>query len=98
MRKALKKLRYQAEFMAPLLDKRESEQFICQLKALQDVFGYINDPSMTPRLMEIQQERQAGNDAARAASYALGHHNAEAAQVWRRAGKAWRKLERSPRF
>jgi len=46
----------------------------------------------------FQQERQAGNDAARAASYALGHHNAEAAHVWRRAGKAWRKLERSPRF
>jgi len=98
MRKALKKLRYQAEFMAPLFEKRKSEQFIHQLKALQDVFGYINDVGMAPRLIEIQQERQAGSDAARAASYALGHHNAEAAHVWRRAGKAWRKLERSPRF
>jgi hypothetical protein len=49
MRKALKKLRYQAEFMAPLFDKRECEQFISQLKALQDVFGYINDATMVPR-------------------------------------------------
>jgi inorganic triphosphatase YgiF len=98
MRKALKELRYQAEFMAPLFGKRESAQFIRQLKALQDVFGYINDVQMTPRLIEIQQERQAGSDAARAASYALGHHDAEAAHVWRRAGKAWRKLERSPHF
>jgi inorganic triphosphatase YgiF len=98
MRKALKKLRYQAEFMAPLFNKRERKQFIHQLKALQDVFGYINDVRMAPHLVEIQQERQAGSDAARAASYALGYHDAEAAHVWRRAGRAWRKLERSPRF
>jgi len=98
MRKALKKLRYQAEFMAPLFDKREGQKFIHQLKALQDVFGYINDVRMAPRLIEIQRERQAGSDAARAASYTVGHHDAEAAHIWRRAGKAWRKLERSPRF
>jgi inorganic triphosphatase YgiF len=98
MRKALKKLRYQAEFMTPLFDHREGKQFIRQLKALQDVFGYINDVRMTPRLVEIQQERQAGSEAARAASYVAGHHDAEAAHVWRRAGKVWRKLERSPRF
>src|SRR5262245_40491240 len=98
MRKALKELRYQAEFMAPLFDKLESAQFIHQLKALQDVFGYTNDVHMTPRLIEIQQERQAGSNAARAANYALGHHEANAAHVWRRAGKAWRKLERSPHF
>jgi len=98
MRKALKKLRYQAEFMAPLFNKRDGKQFIHQLKALQDVFGYVNDVRMAPRLIEIQRERQAGSDAARAASYAVGHHDAEAAHVWHRAAKAWRKLERSPRF
>jgi triphosphatase len=98
MRKALKKLRYQAEFMAPLFDKREGQQFIHQLKALQDVFGYINDVRMAPRLIEIQRERQAGSDAARAANYAVGHHDAEARHVWRQAGKAWRKLERSTWF
>src|SRR5262245_15968405 len=98
MRKALKKLRYHAEFMAPLFGKRESQRFIHQLRALQDVFGYLNDVRLAPRLIEIQQEHQAGSDAARAASYALGHHDAEAAHVWRRAGKAWRKLERSPQF
>jgi inorganic triphosphatase YgiF len=98
MRKALKKLRYQAEFMRPLFDQREGKQFIRRLKDLQDVFGYINDVRMTPRLVEIQRERQAGSEAARAASYAAGHHDAEGAHVWRRASKAWRKLEHSPRF
>ena len=89
---------YQAEFMRPLFDQREGKQFIRQLKALQDVFGYINDVRMTPCLAEIQRERQVGSEAAHAASYAAGHHDAEAAHVWHRAGKAWRKLERSPRF
>ena len=84
--------------MAPLFDKLESAQFIHQLKALQDVFGYINDVHMTPRLSEIQQERQASSDASRAANYALGYHEAEAAHVWRRAGRDWRKLEHSPHF
>ena len=98
MRKALKRLRYQAEFMAPLFDNRDGKQFIHQLRALQDVFGYLNDVRLAPRLIEVQRERQAGSDAARAASYAVGHHDAEAVHVWRRASKAWRKLERSPRF
>ena len=48
MRKALKKLRYQAEFMAPLFDERDGKQFIRQLKALQDVFGYVNDVRIAP--------------------------------------------------
>jgi len=64
MRKALKKLRYQAEFMAPLFDKRDGREFIRQLKALQDIFGYLNDVRMAPQLIEIQRERQAGGDAA----------------------------------
>src|SRR5262249_14855600 len=98
MRKALKELRYQAEFMAPMFDKRDAKQFILQLKALEDVFGSLNDVRMVPRLIEIQRERQAGSDAVRAASYAVGHHDAEAGHVWRQAGKAWRKLERAPRF
>jgi hypothetical protein len=53
---------------------------------------------MTPLLIEIQQERQAGGDAARAAKYVLGHHEAEAAHVWRGAAKTWRKIELSRHF
>ena len=53
MRKALKKLRYQAEFFAPLFSAAESEAFIRQLRALQDVFGYLNDVRMATKLIEI---------------------------------------------
>ena len=98
MRKALKNLRYQTEFFAPLFERRDTRRFIEQLKTLQDVFGYINDVRMAPRLVEVQKQRDAGIDAARAAAYTIGRHEAEAAHVWREAPKAWKDLERSPRF
>ena len=98
MRKALKELRYQAEFFAPLFKKRVTWQFVEQLKALQDVFGYLNDARMAPRLVEVQYERQAALKAVRAASYAVGRHEAEADHVWRGASKLWKKLKGSPRF
>ena len=98
MRKALKELSYQAEFVLPLFDKREGDQFIHQPKRLQEVFGHFKDVRMTQHLVEIQQEYHAGGGAAHAASYALGHHDAEAAHVWRRAGRAWRKLKRLTHF
>ena len=98
MRKALKELRYQTEFFAPLFKRRDTHDFIEQLKSLQDVFGYINDARMAPRLVEVEIEHQAGVAAARAASYALGRFEAEAAHVWCGVDKLWKELKRSPRF
>ena len=98
MRKSLKNLRYQTEFIAPLFERRDTRRFIERLKTLQDVFGYINDVRMAPRLIEVQKQRNARIDAARAAAYTIGRHEAEAAHVWREAPKAWKDLQRSPRF
>jgi triphosphatase len=98
MSKALKNLRYQAEFFARLFKRRDTRRFIEQLKTLQDVFGYINDVRITSRLLEVQKLRNAGIDAARAAAHTIGRHEAEAAHVGREAPKAWKDLERSPRF
>jgi len=97
-RKSLKNLRYQTEFFAPLFEPRDTRHFIKRLKTLQDVFGYINDVRMAPRLLEVEKQRNAGIDAARAAAYTIGRHEAEAAHVWLEAPKAWKDLERSPRF
>lgn len=98
MRKALKKLRYQAEFFAPLFGKGTTHRFIERLKDLQDVFGYVNDARMAPRLVEIQNGQHAGKDAAKAAGYAIGRHEAEARHVWEGARKAWKRLERTRQF
>jgi hypothetical protein len=43
-------------------------------------------------------QSNGGIDAAQAASYAVGHHEALAAHVWRSAGEAWSGLERARRF
>jgi triphosphatase len=98
MRKALKKLRYQAEFFAPLFSASETEAFISELRALQDVFGYINDVRMAAKLVEIGSQAGAGGNAVRAASYILGRHEAEAEHVWHGALPAWRALKRVPRY
>jgi triphosphatase len=98
MRKALKCLRYQAEFFAPLFAKSDTRPFTKRLKVLQDVFGYVNDVRMSPRLIEVQQRGSRGIDTARVAGYIVGYHEAQAAHMWRRADKAWQKLERAPRF
>jgi CHAD domain-containing protein len=98
MRKALKNLRYQTEFFPPLFERRDTRRFVEQLKTLQDVFGYINDVRLAPRLIEVQKQRNAGIDAPRAAAFTIGRHEPEAAHVWREAPKAWKDLERSPRF
>ena len=98
MRKALKKLRYQTEFFGPLFGSHKTARFIKQLKKLQDVFGYVNDVRMASQLAAIQKERRAGEDAARAAGYAMGYHEAQAKQVWGNAGRTWKKLEQTPCF
>ena len=83
MRKALKKLRYQTEFFAPLFAKRNSARFIAQLKTLQEVFGYVNDARMAAKLVDVQVlAERAGEYAARAAGYIAGH-DAEARRVWK---------------
>ena len=98
VRKALKILRYQAEFFAPLFERRDTHRFIEQLKRLQDIFGYLNDVRMAPMLIEVQKRRDAGSDAARAAAYTVGRHEAEAAHIWHQAPEAWKDLKRSPLF
>lgn len=98
MRKALKQLRYQIEIFSPLFPNKAVDRFVGQLKALQNLFGYVNDAQMASRLIEVEKERQLGTDAARAAAYIVGRHDADAAHAWRGAGKAWKKLAGTPQF
>lgn len=92
MRRLLKKLRYTAEFLAPLYPKTKVKPFIRRLKGLQDVFGYVNDFRMAGELREIAKSHCNEPAPLIAAGSVLGHHEAEAAEVWRRAPEAWRRL------
>ena len=95
MRKTLKRLRYQAEFFAPAFDRQNARAFIKQLETLQDVFGYLNDVHMAPRLFALAG---AAADPARAAGYIVGQHEAEARHVWGTAKPAWKCLKRTEQF
>jgi CHAD domain-containing protein len=99
MRKALKQLRYTAEFFASLYPARATRRFIKEVRALQEVFGYLNDVAAAERLTAICNTACAESpEAQRAAGYILGWHNAQAARAWRHAHAGWKKLEAMPRF
>jgi inorganic triphosphatase YgiF len=99
MRKALKTLRYTAEFFASLYPEHATRQFIKQIRSLQEVFGYLNDVVAAERLNAICHEGCGDSrEAQRAAGYVLGWHNAQAAHAWKDAHKGWQKLDALPCF
>jgi inorganic triphosphatase YgiF len=99
MRKALKGLRYMSEFFGSLYAARRVDRFVNELKALQDVFGYMNDVAMAKALDAICDSHCADNRVAqRAAGYVQGWHDVKAERAWDRVVKAWDRLEKRPRF
>lgn len=99
MRKALKNLRYVAEFYAPLYPGKSVRRYLRRLKQLQTIFGYLNDVELLTDLRDAVVERQ--------------HHDAElnwtigriqgAAEVraeiaWASAHKNWHKLQQTKTF
>jgi len=99
MRKALKTLRYTAEFFASLYPAPATRRFIKEIRSLQEEFGYLNDVVAAERLTTICRERCPDNcEAQRAAGFVLGWHNAHAVHAWKDAHTGWRKLNALPRF
>jgi inorganic triphosphatase YgiF len=99
LRKALKKLRYAAEFTADLWPLKKFEPFLKALKSLQEDFGAMQDVAMARAVLCAPGAPAEADPAAqRAVGYLLGLREAEAARVWARAVEDWRALERAPRF
>lgn len=99
LRKQLKKLRYAIEFFAPLHETKRCAVMTERLKALQDVFGQLNDAAMVRGVL-AGPEFVAPADAQmqRAVGWVLGATGARAEQAWTKASKLWRKLKRSRPF
>jgi CHAD domain len=76
MRKALKGLRYTCEFFLSLYPEPKANLFLKEIRALQDVFGYLNDVVAARRLGAICAGESG--EAQRAAAYILGWHSAQA--------------------
>lgn len=96
MRKSLKKLRYTAEFFAPLYQQKHHHLPIDQIKHLQDVFGYLNDVSLAKRLKQLELSNQDGRtEVHRALGYVLGWHHARSENAWLSALAHWKNLEKA---
>ena len=98
MRRSLKKLRYMIEFFAPIFPSKDAKPFVRQLKALQDIFGYVNDVRMAEKLRTIAAEDGNGSDCVVAAGVVLGTHEERAAEAWTHAQEEWRRLQSQDRF
>ncbi|HWJ17663.1 MAG TPA: CHAD domain-containing protein, partial [Geobacterales bacterium] len=98
MRRSLKKLRYMIEFFAPIFQSKDVKPFVKQLKALQDVFGYVNDVRMAEQIRTIAVEHGEGPDCAVAAGIVLGTHEERAAEAWTHAKEEWQRLKSRDRF
>ncbi len=92
LRKRLKKLRYEAEFFAPLWEKDDTKAFLKPLKKLQDAFGAVNDAATAGKVARMAAARIGGPDAAGAAGYVAGWYAAEAERDFADAHALWEDL------
>jgi len=88
LRKDAKRLRYAAEFFAPLFPTKPTRRFLERLVTLQATLGAVNDSHVAAALMA----RLGGADRAFAAGVVQGYVAASSASLADGASKAWRKL------
>jgi len=101
LRITLKKLRYAAEFFAPLFKDKETARFLAKLSKLQDVFGALNDvagaDSMLKKLIS-EAERPLQKDMQDAAPFVVGWHKNRAKIAWRSAKTRWTHFQKVAPF
>jgi CHAD domain-containing protein len=104
LRIALKKLRYSADFFAPLYDKKPVQKFQKRLSKMQDILGALNDVAVARSTLEhLVGEGGAGPLASRedlsfAAGIVYGWHLDRAARSWEDAVKRWKKFAKTEPF
>jgi CHAD domain-containing protein len=97
LRIALKKLRYTADFFAPLYDDGAPKDFLKSLSKMQDVLGALNDVAVAKGTLE---KLAHGEDDALsfAAGMIYGWHLDRASHVWTGAKKRWKRFEQTTPF
>lgn len=93
LRKELKKLRYSLEFSAPLLPEKATSRFLGKLRALQVVFGDLNDATMVEALLTQPPFRDMKDiSTQRAIGRILGARQHKAQESWDHARELWDAL------
>jgi len=88
-----KRLRYVAEFCAPLFPGHGARRFIRRLTTLQERLGHLNDGAVAAGLMT-----QLGAERGHAGGVVRGFVAAQAAGARTRIGQAWRRFHRLDPF
>jgi CHAD domain-containing protein len=102
LRIALKKLRYAAEFCAPLYPKKTAKHWLAPLKELQDLLGHLNDVAQVRSVVGhlLHEEASAGTqaDLSHAAGLLQGFHQARGDALAHTTHKQWKAFRESPPF
>jgi len=95
LRIALKKLRYAAEFFAPLYPRKRTKTYIKTLKDLLDALGAANDAHGVSNVLALVGD---GPELGFAKGAVSGWHKAREKRLARRAMRAWRDFKRLKPF
>jgi inorganic triphosphatase YgiF len=101
LRIALKKLRYSAEFFAPLFPAKAVSGFLMRLSKLQDLFGALNDAATSEHILRRVTEHAGANGTAElleAAAFIEGWHQSRIGPTWDKAKKRWKKFAKAEPF
>jgi CHAD domain-containing protein len=102
LRIALKKLRYTAEFFAPLFPKREVKNYLRKLRGLQNHLGDLNDVanvrSVVSGLLREKSRKEDDSALRYAAGAMVGWHGAQVPGAVKQALKRYAKFKRVKPF
>jgi CHAD domain-containing protein len=98
LRIALKKLRYTAEFFAPLYKQKKVKRYIAQVRTLQACLGRLNDIAHARSVVaQLIQPAQSG-DTRFAAGTLQGWYGARRPRLVKSAMRRWGKLKETKPF
>ncbi len=95
VRKQAKRLRYTAEFFAPLFAEKPTRRFLARLEAVQEALGTMNDAAAAKTLMA---QLGGGADRAFACGAVLGFVAAQSVKAGADMEHAWGKFRRQDVF
>jgi CHAD domain-containing protein len=102
LRIALKKLRYTAEFFAPLYSRRDVKRYLKKLRGLQNQLGALNDAAnvrgTVAALLQGAGKPEASAAMGFAAGSMVGWHGAQVAGAARQALKRYRRFRKLTPF
>jgi len=101
LRLALKKLRYSAEFFAPIFPAKVVSAFLESLSKLQDLFGTLNDAAMAETILRHINEHASGRggmELLEALAFVDGWHQSRVEPTWEKAKKRWKRFTKTEPF